>query len=63
MNVYGGAYMAEKREALGKVVQMLLQTKEKATTGMAASQLNVSEPLNAGFCGVRFPLNGCGGRI
>jgi integrase len=36
MNVYGGAYMAEKREAHGKVVQMLLPTKEKATTGMVA---------------------------
>jgi hypothetical protein len=37
MNVYGGAYMTEKREAHGKVVQMLLPTKEKATTAMAAS--------------------------
>jgi integrase len=36
MNVYGGAYMNEKREAHGKVVQMLLP-KEKATTAMAAS--------------------------
>jgi hypothetical protein len=42
MNVYGGAYMNEKREAHGKVVQMLLPTKEKATTGIAASQLNSS---------------------
>lgn len=42
MNVYGGAYMNEKREAHGKVVQMLLPRKEKATTGMAASQLNSS---------------------
>jgi hypothetical protein len=42
MNVYGGAYMNEKREAHGKVVQMLLPTKEKATTGMAAPQFNSS---------------------
>lgn len=41
MNVYGGAYMNEKREAHGKVVQMLLP-KGKATTAMAASQLNSS---------------------
>ena len=36
MNVYGGAYLAEKREAHGKVVQMLLPKSERATTGMAA---------------------------
>jgi hypothetical protein len=44
MNVYGSAYMEGKREAHGKVVQMLLSTKEKATTGMAASQLNALSP-------------------
>jgi hypothetical protein len=44
MNVYGGAYMEGKREAHGKVVQMLLPAKEKATTGMAASQLNSLSP-------------------
>jgi hypothetical protein len=47
MNVYGSTYMNEKRmnekrEAYGKVVQMLLRAKEKAAIAVAASQLNSS---------------------
>jgi hypothetical protein len=47
MNVYGATYMNEKRmnekrEAHGKVVQMLLRAKEKAAIAVAASQLNSS---------------------
>ena len=51
MNVYGGAYRSEQRQAHERVVQMLLPASEEAATGMAASQRNFSEMAQ---CGVDF---------